>query len=124
MSEPKDQATDTPRGSHGSLDLSPQEQTELQAAIDAWIPWWRCPQSQDEWDKLVEQRATFAASAIETHQNAVESRMPQWFIERAAKSKYQMVSKYRRTKRRAEIVRKWPTLSQEERLLVMIKYGW
>lgn len=102
--------------------LSAEEEAEIQAAIDAWIPWWRRPTSQAEWDKLVEQKEMFAASAIDTHKRAVESKMPQWFIERVAKSKYQAIRKYKRTKRRAEIVRRWPTWGREERLLAILKF--
>jgi len=98
-------------------------EVEIQAAIDAWVPWWRRPQSQAEWDKLVEQKATFAAMAIDTHKRAVKSKMPQWLIEKVAKSKYRAVRKYKRTKRRAEIVRRWPTWSVEERLLAIIKFN-
>lgn len=105
-----------------SLASSPEKEAQIRAAIDAWIPWWRRPESQAEWDKLVEQKATFAASAIDIHKRAVESRMPQWFIERVARQKYQAIRKYKRTKRRAEIVRRWPTWSREERLLAIIKF--
>ena len=97
-------------------------EAEIQAAIDAWIPWWRRPISQAEWDKLVEQKATFAASAIDTHKRAVESEMPYWFIQRVAKSKYQAIRRFRRTKRRAELVRRWANWSREERLLAIIKF--
>ena len=116
------QATEGFDSSLCSLASSPEEAAEIQAAIDAWIPWWRCPESQEEWDKLVEQRATFAASLIETHKRAVESGMPRWFIEKVARQRYRNIRKYQRTKRRAEIYRRWPTWSTSERILAMVKF--
>ena len=76
---------------------------EVEKALENWHPWWKRPVTPGEWDKIVEQRARFAASAFETHRDAVESMMPFWFIQRAARNKYVLIRKYQRTRRRAEI---------------------
>ena len=78
---------------------------DVKKALENWHPWWKRPVTPIEWDKVVEQRARFAASAIETHRKAVESNMPFWFIQRVARNKYVLIRKYQRTKRRATIER-------------------
>lgn len=103
-------------------EVLPDEKEEIEAAIAAWIPYWRRPASQAEWDKLVEQKAVFAASAIDTHKQATESDMPLWFRQQTMRSKYTAVRKYARTKRRVELMRLWPQMSPEERLLAVLMY--
>lgn len=68
-----------------------------------WYPWWKKPVTPGDWDKLVEQRAIFASSAIQTHKLAIETKMPFWFIQQVARNKYTLLRKYERTKKRAEL---------------------
>ena len=95
-------ATSEPIASDFSFALTPEEQAELDEAMKSWIPYWRKPLSPDEWDKLVSQRYSFAATAIESHKSGVASNAPLFLRQMLAKSRHQMVWKYCRTKRRAE----------------------
>lgn len=70
---------------------------EVQQALKDWHPWWKRPITPGDWDKIVAQRAQFAASSIETHRKSVESNMPFWFIQKTARNKYVLIRKYQRT---------------------------
>ena len=84
------------------MELSADEEAEIQEALRDWFPANRCPVSPKDWDKLVDQKARFAGSACESYDRAVESDAPRFLRQMLAKSRWRLVRTYLRTKRAAE----------------------
>lgn len=88
------------------LDVMAKSEERLAVATDEipqvdWFPCNRKPISPSDWEKLERQALVFASSSINTFKDAVESQMPTWFIQQCAKTKYRLIRRYHRVKRRA-----------------------
>ena len=83
------------------VEFTPEEQAFIDNAKKNMIPWWRKPQSPQEWDRLVAQKASFAISASVTHAEAKQSNAPHFLTQLTARSKYRAYRRFARTRNRA-----------------------
>ena len=84
------------------MELSKEDQKIIDEALATCHPWWRKPINPTEWDKLVSQHRSFALSSCESYKDAVDMNAPRFLTQMIARNRYKLVSRYDRTKRRAE----------------------
>lgn len=80
--------------------ITPEEQAEIDEALKEWVPYWRKPVSIDEWEKLLAQKKSMAAFAIESHIVAREIGANLRLRQVIARRRYRALNRYMRTLRR------------------------
>lgn len=85
-----------------NMELSEDDQKIIDEALATWQPWWRKPINPTEWDKLVSQHGAFALSSCESYETALDINAPRFLTQMIARNRYKLVSRYARTRRRAE----------------------
>lgn len=74
---------------------------EIQELIDSgWCPWWKQPVLMSDWESIEHQAWVSRLTTTETHKQAVNTNMPQWFIEIVARSKDRAMRRHQRIRKR------------------------